>query len=211
MEERRMSSTPSDDVRDQALTYLDALYGTALRLARSPADAEDLVQDTYVRALRFSGQFEPGTNLKAWLFKILHNTWLTRHRQAARRPVVVDSEMAERAVDRRSIHADPINALIDSESTARVRAAVDALPVAFRETVWLRDVLGFSYSEIADALGIPRGTVMSRLSRGRLQIAERLGLVNGDRTQPADARGDLDEMLTIYQIIAPVLWLWYGV
>ena len=165
----------------EALGYLDSLYGTALRLTRNEADAQDLVQDTYVKAFRNSKQFTPGTNLKAWLFTILHNTARNRRRDSGRDPVDVDSERLEL-----SSHADPAatpeEQLLRAAVGPDLQAALDALPEAFREAVWLRDVEEFPYAEIAEMLGIPVGTVMSRISRGRRMLYETLAAKNLEST-----------------------------
>ncbi len=162
---------------DEVLTHLDSLYGTALRLTRQPADAEDLVQDTVVKALRFAAQFTRGTNLRAWLYTILHNTWRNRRRDASRQAVDVDSERVEEAA---SLPGGPMafdtpeRILLRDTLDADLQAALDGLPDAFREAVWLRDVEEFSYAEIASMLDVPIGTVMSRISRGRKLLLQQL-------------------------------------
>jgi RNA polymerase sigma-70 factor (ECF subfamily) len=164
----------------EALACLDSLYRTALRLTRVPADAEDLVQDTYLKAFRAANRFEPGTNLKAWLFTILHNTALNRFRDRSRQPLVYDSDTVDRAADASSDLRDarfaetPETLLLAETLDPDLKAAVDALPDTFRQAVWLRDVEEFSYSEIARMLTIPVGTVMSRISRGRRLLFDRL-------------------------------------
>jgi RNA polymerase sigma-70 factor, ECF subfamily len=161
-----------------ALASIDSLYRTALRLTRSPADAEDLVQDTYLKAFRAADSFEPGTNLRAWLFTILHNSARNRARDRARDTVTVDSEAVDQAADLLTSGADadatPEALLMRGTLMPELQAAVDALPEAFREAVWLRDVEEFSYAEIAAMLHIPAGTVMSRISRGRRMLFDRL-------------------------------------
>jgi RNA polymerase sigma-70 factor (ECF subfamily) len=152
------------------------LYGTALRLTRRPADAEDLVQDTYLKAFRSSSQFQRGTNLKAWLFTILHNTFRNMRRHDGRNPVDVDSEVVEQAAGDASREFTPEQLLTRASLDADLQAALDALPDAFRQAVWLRDVEELTYAEIAEALDVPVGTVMSRISRGRRALSERLGL-----------------------------------
>ena len=134
------------------MTYVDQLYAAALRLTRSPNDAEDLVQDTYLKAFRAAGQFRPGTNLRAWLFTILQNTFRNLRRDRGRDPVDVDSEAVER-VPAGSDLPDPEQRLLDSVMDEDVRQALDALPPAFREAVWMRDVDELSYQDIATALG----------------------------------------------------------
>jgi RNA polymerase sigma-70 factor, ECF subfamily len=161
---------------DEALASLDSLYRMALRLTRAPADAEDLVQETYLKAFRAADRFQPGTNLKAWLFTILHNTARNRVRDRAR-AAVVDSELVEQAGERPApgdAIETPETLLLRDTLAPELQAAVDALPDAFRQAVWLRDVEEFSYAEIAEMLGIPPGTVMSRISRGRRMLFERL-------------------------------------
>src|SRR5580765_5705472 len=156
----------------EALASLDSLYRTALRLTRAPADAEDLVQETYLKAFRAADSFTPGTNLRAWLFTILHNTARNRARDRARDTVAV-----ERAVEvpaRGGPAETPETLLLRDTLAPELQAAVDALPDAFRQAVWLRDVEEFSYAEIANMLSIPVGTVMSRISRGRRMLFERL-------------------------------------
>ena len=178
---RRRSSTSSDadssagdEFAQEALSYVDSLYGTALRLTRRPADAEDLVQDTYLKAFRAAGQFERGTNLKAWLFTILHNTFRNTRRHDVRSPVDVDSETVERAADLAAQDQSPEQLLARATLDTDLQAALDSLPDAFRQAVWLRDVEEFSYAEIAEMLGIPIGTVMSRISRGRRLLFDKL-------------------------------------
>jgi RNA polymerase sigma-70 factor (ECF subfamily) len=159
------------------LAFLEPLYATALRLTRNRADAEDLVQDTFVKAFRFSERYQRGTNLKAWLYTILHNTWRNRRRDASRDTVDVDSELVEEAA---SLPGGPValetpeRILLRETLDADLQAALEGLPAAFREAVWLRDVEEFSYAEIAEMIGVPVGTVMSRISRGRRLLFERL-------------------------------------
>jgi RNA polymerase sigma-70 factor (ECF subfamily) len=165
-----------------ALGYLDSLYGTALRLTRNEADAQDLVQDTYVKAFRARRQFKADTNLKAWLFTILHNNYRNRRRDSGRDPVEIDSDRVELAAP-----ADPGESpeehLLRGVMEADLQAALDALPEAFREAVWLRDVEEFPYAEIAEMLGIPVGTVMSRISRGRRMLYDKMVRKNVEPAQ----------------------------
>jgi RNA polymerase sigma-70 factor, ECF subfamily len=158
----------------EALSYVDSLYGTALRLTRRPADAEDLVQDTYLKAFRSAGQFQRGTNLKAWLFTILHNTFRNMRRHDGRNPIDVDSEYIEQAPARAANDFSPEELLTRATLDVDLKEALDALPEAFRQAVWLRDVEELTYAEIAEVLDIPIGTVMSRISRGRRALYERL-------------------------------------
>jgi RNA polymerase sigma-70 factor, ECF subfamily len=175
----------------EALAQLDSLYRTARRLTRNPADAEDLVQETFLRAFRAADRFEPGTNLRAWLFTILHNAARNRARDHARDAVVIDSETVERAAElapepgRSGTGGTPESLLIGETLAPELQAAIDALPDAFREAVWLRDVEEFSYAEIAATLAVPVGTVMSRISRGRQALYEKLkSSVAGRRQVP---------------------------
>jgi RNA polymerase sigma-70 factor, ECF subfamily len=171
---RRASSGTPDPFEEEALAQADALYRTALRLTRNPAEAEDLVQDTYLKAFRSAARFERGTNLRAWLFTILMNTHRNTRRDAARDPIEVDSQVVEQAEALPGRAATPEDLLIDATMDVDVKAALDALPDAFRTAVWLRDVEEFSYADIARMLDIPAGTVMSRISRGRRLLYEQL-------------------------------------
>ncbi len=176
---RRPSHAPSDAeaFSAEALTFLEPLFATAMRLTRNRADAEDLVQDTFVKAFRFSGQFKRGTNLRAWLYTILHNTWRNQRRDASRDAVEVDSEQVEQAATVATgseAFETPERILMRSTLDADLQAALDDLPDAFRQAVWLRDVEEFTYAEIAEMMSVPIGTVMSRISRGRRLLFERL-------------------------------------
>ncbi len=177
---------PEDEFTRDALTYVDSLYGTALRLTRRPADAEDLVQETYLKAFRASAQFERGTNLKAWLFTILHNTFRNLRRHDIRSPIDVDSETVEQAADLVGQEHTPEQLLTRDTLDVDLQAALDSLPEAFRQAVWLRDVEEFSYAEIARIVGIPIGTVMSRISRGRKLLYERLAGSRAGARQRSD-------------------------
>jgi RNA polymerase sigma-70 factor (ECF subfamily) len=177
----------ADAFETEALSYIDALYRTALRMTRSEADAEDLVQETYIRALRFRDQFTPGTNLKAWLFRILTNTFINAYRKRARQPQTAElNDVDEFSLYRRMSEdtpgsgADPEREFLDGIVSSEVKEALAALPERFRATVLL-DVEGFSYKEIAEMLGIPIGTVMSRLHRGRKFLQQRLYEVARER------------------------------
>jgi RNA polymerase sigma-70 factor (ECF subfamily) len=191
----------------EALASLDGLYRTARRLSRDQAEAEDLVQETYLKAFRAADRFEPGTNLRAWLFTILHNTARNRARDRARDAVIVDTEAVERAAEqdlRRSpgVPGTPLETpetlLLRATLAPELQAAIDELPDSFRQAVWLRDVEEFSYSEIADMLEIPLGTVMSRISRGRKALYERLTAAPRQpvASQPVDSRSSTTSALT---------------
>src|SRR6266508_2984705 len=163
----------------EALPLLPGLYSAAFRLTRNPSDAEDLVQETYLRAYRGFHQFEPGTNLKAWLYRILMNTFINTYRKRQREPQTVSddeiadwylySKMAESGLEP-SAEASVIESLPDED----VQAALSSMPEQFRVAVLLADVEGFSYKEIAEITGVPIGTVMSRLHRGRKALQKRL-------------------------------------
>ncbi|GIX46825.1 MAG: ECF RNA polymerase sigma factor SigR [Candidatus Tectimicrobiota bacterium] len=163
-----------------ALEHFDALYHTALRLTRNPSEAEDLVQETYLRAYRFFHQFTPGTNIKAWLFTILRNTYINAYRKAARQherldfeqvaPFYADAGAAPEWTDRASAEAALRHVVQDD-----VKRALDELPEEYRLVVLLADLEDFSYKEIADIVGCPIGTVMSRLFRGRRLLRKSLG------------------------------------
>jgi len=178
----------TDPFETEALSFLDALYRTALRMTRSEAEAEDLVQETYIRAFRFRHQFTPGTNLKAWLFRILTNTFINQYRRKAARPDETELDDVEESILYRhmrdvspgSASLDPETELIDNTLSSEVTDALEALPEKFRTTLLL-DVEGFSYKEIAEVLDIPIGTVMSRLHRGRKFLQKRLYDVARDR------------------------------
>jgi RNA polymerase sigma-70 factor (ECF subfamily) len=170
-------SAVEEDFQTLAGPYRRELLAYCYRMLGSVHDAEDLVQETYLKAFRAAGSFEPGTNLRAWLFTILHNTARNRARDRARDTVSVDSETVDRAAERPAPGGaveTPETRLIRETLAPELRAALDNLPAAFREAVWLRDVEEFSYAEIATMLDVPAGTVMSRISRGRRMLFERL-------------------------------------
>ena len=171
------ASSATDAFTADALALIDTLYGTAIRLTRNADAAQDLVQDTYLKAFRARDRFTAGTNLKAWMFTILHNTWRNRRRDLARSRVDLDSEIVEQADEGLAsivTFESPETLLMRATFDAELKTALAALPENFREAVWLRDVDELSYQEIADALGIPIGTVMSRISRGRKQLYQLL-------------------------------------
>jgi RNA polymerase sigma-70 factor (ECF subfamily) len=172
---------PEGDLRGrferEALPLLSNLYSAALRLTRNPADAEDLVQETYLRAYRGFGSFRPGTNLRAWMYRILMNTFINAYRKRQREPQTVPDEGIDEwylydrlAAAEASAESEVLERIPDED----VRAALDALPEGFRMAVLLADVEGFSYREIAEIMGIPIGTVMSRLHRGRRALEKAL-------------------------------------
>ena len=172
---------------DDALGHLDALYATARRLTRNAAEAEDLVQDTYVKAFRHQRRFRPGTNLRAWLFAILHNTFLNDIRRKKGSPVETVGDEAAGAADRQPAPGPtPEDALVEAATAAEIDAALQALPEPYREAVWLRDVQELSYAEVADVMQVPAGTVMSRIARGRRLLHDRLARVRASAIRTAD-------------------------
>ena len=163
-----MEPLPDEAFRDAAVACLDALYGFALALCRDAGEAEDLVQETYLRALRARNKAEPGEGLRSWMFAILHNVW--RNDVRRRRPVAYDGDIDGLP----SSDADPLQFVDRKQSGNRLLAAIDALPGAFREVIVLRCVEGFSYREMAEIVGCPAGTVMSRLARARALLKREL-------------------------------------
>ena len=162
-----------------ALPLLPQLYSAALRLTRNPSDAEDLVQETYLRGYRGFGGFTEGTNLKAWMYRILTNTFINAYRKKQREPqTVLEEEIPEwYLADRLREFGDSASAeaqVIERMPDEEVKAALEAVPENFRIAVWLADVEGLAYREIADMLEIPIGTVMSRLHRGRRMLQKLL-------------------------------------
>ena len=182
-----------------AMQYAPQLYNAALRMTRNRADAEDLVQETYLRAYRSYATFEAGTNLRAWLFRILTNTFINTYRAKQRRPQETDlGDMEDLYLYRRIGQVNPASVsaedqLLDLFTDDEVKAALEELPEAFRLPVLLADVEEFSYKEIAEMLDIPIGTVMSRLHRGRKAMHKRLfdfaqarGLVVPSQPEPTE-------------------------
>src|SRR3954465_13421883 len=186
---------------DQAMPLMSSLYSAALRMTRNPADAEDLVQETYLRAYRGFGGFQEGTNLKAWLYRILTNTYINSYRSKKRRPDETELDEAEDLYLYRRLGGlgavaagrSAEDELMDFFTDQEVKDAIESLPDQFRIAVLLADVEGFSYKEIAEIVDVPIGTVMSRLHRGRKNLQKRLyefaaarGLV---ADQPVDRAG----------------------
>lgn len=198
---------PGDAFAAECVTHLDALYGVACKLTRNPSEAEDLVQDTLLKAMRAQEQFNAGTNLKAWLFRILTNTFINKYRRGGLERSVLDGPDADPLVDG-WVSASTMRQLRDPEQQAllpivegEVQRALDELPADFKLAVILCDVEEFSYEEIAQMMGCPIGTVMSRLHRGRKLLqrslynhALALGIVKGEpvpTTKKDDAPADL--------------------
>ncbi|TCO19701.1 RNA polymerase sigma-70 factor (ECF subfamily) [Kribbella steppae] len=159
----------------EAVPLLLRFYPAAVRLTRNAADAEDLVQETCLRAYRGFDRFQPGTNLRAWLYRILHNTFINDYRKAQHQPrTIADDWSQNQAVERRIADVSAEDAVIAAIPDDRLREALASLPEIYRRVVLLFDVDGFSYQEIATIVGVPRGTVMSRLHRARKALRERL-------------------------------------
>jgi RNA polymerase sigma-70 factor (ECF subfamily) len=178
-----MSETTVVNIKfeDIAYEHMDALYSTALRMTRNPQEAEDLVQDTYLRAYRFYDKFQQGTNFRAWIFKILTNTFINRYRKKVRTPQKVDLEKVAFGIESDEEFEDPVEWESYDEETYsdlfddKVKDALEKLSQEFRMIILLADVEGMSYKEIAKIANVPIGTVMSRLFRGRRILQRYLG------------------------------------
>jgi RNA polymerase sigma-70 factor (ECF subfamily) len=202
---RKTGGGEGSEFQRAALEHLDALYGTALRLTRHQSEAEDLVQDTLVRAYRFQHHFEPGTNLKAWLLRILTNTFINHYRRSARERRVLEHEEGSPVGDGVMSRA-AMRGLMDATTVAQegllreeIAAALAELPEDYRVMIVLADVEELSYKEIADAVGVPIGTVMSRLHRARklmqkrlIQQALQMGIVSEVEAPASDEPAPLD-------------------
>lgn len=185
---------------DEAMEYMPQLYSTAMRMTRNASDAEDLVQETYLKAYRAYDRFEAGTNLRAWLFRILTNTFINSYRSKQRRPdereldEVEDFYLYRRmgGLEAARANRSAEDELMDFFTDAEVKAAIESIPDQYREVVILCDVEGFSYKEIAEMVGTPIGTVMSRLHRGRKALQKQLydyALERGLTDEPSDPSG----------------------
>jgi RNA polymerase sigma-70 factor, ECF subfamily len=167
---------------EQAMPFMDGLYSAALRMTRNPSDAEDLVQETYLKAYRAFHTFQQGTNLKAWLYRILTNTYINQYRAKKRRPDETDLEEVEDlylyrrlgGLEGATAGRSAEDELLEHLTSEEVKEAIESLPEQFRMAVLLADVEGFAYKEIAEILDIPIGTVMSRLHRGRKAMQKQL-------------------------------------
>jgi len=173
-------STDLEAFRIEVMPHVQTLFGAALRLTRSSMDAEDLVQETYLKAFRSHEQFEMGTNSKAWLFRILTNTFINKYRRRIKEREILDSEMKTKAVfasveiGHRALDMTPENIMMDRFLSDEVLRALRKVPIDFRVVVVFSDIYGFSYKEIAEVVAIPIGTVMSRLFRGRRLLQDQL-------------------------------------
>ncbi len=162
-----------------ALVFTDQLYAAALRYTKNPEDARDLVQDTYLKAFTSFHQFEEGTNLRAWLYRVLTTTFINTYRKDQRRPQVAQAELEDWQLAEAQSHTSDLGKSAEVEALENlpdsdIKRALQEIPEEFRMVVYLADVEGFSYKEIAEIVEIPAGTVMSRLSRGRKQLREKL-------------------------------------
>ncbi|MBM4352379.1 MAG: sigma-70 family RNA polymerase sigma factor [Deltaproteobacteria bacterium] len=198
---------PGNGIEEEVLPHLDSLYGYALYLTRNRNEAEDLTQESMLKAVAAFSQYRPGTNCRAWLFRILHNTWLNKLRKRHVELELTDAataDLEEREDTRAFVRSNPSpeESLVSHMARSRVREAVDSLPPEFRAVVVLADLEEFAYREIADILSIPIGTVMSRLHRGRrllrirlMDMARELGLVAGQTAaEAADAKEEIDNV-----------------
>ena len=192
----------AQEFEKQAMPYADSLYGTALRLTRNPADAQDLVQEVYYKAFRSIKQFEAGTNLRAWLFKILMNTHISQYRKTSKDPAktayddVGEFSLYGQVHDRAASISETPEGILERFLDEDIRKAIDRLPDTFREVVMLIDIEGFSYKEAAEILDIPVGTIMSRLFRSRKilqkvlwEYALEYGYVSGAAPSSVNSKG----------------------
>jgi RNA polymerase sigma-70 factor (ECF subfamily) len=178
-----------------ALVFTSQLYGAALRYTKKPHDAQDLVQDTYAKAFTSFHQFEPGTNLKAWLYRILTTTFINNYRKDQRRPQISGGEIEDWQIADASSHTSDLGKSAEDEvleniADKDVKEALAAMPEEFRMAVYLSDVEGFAYKEIAEIMGVPTGTVMSRLHRGRKLLRASLAEYAKDRGYGKNKAGD---------------------
>lgn len=182
-----------------ALAFKNQLYSAAMRYTRNPDDAQDLLQDTYAKAFVSFHQFEPGTNLKAWLYRVLTTTFINNYRKDQRRPQMTDSELEDWELFESASHTSDQGKsaeveVLENLPDVDIKRALASIPEEFRMAVYLVDVEGFSYKEAAEIIGIPTGTIMSRLHRGRKQLRELLAeyareLGYGAEKKPAATKG----------------------
>jgi RNA polymerase sigma-70 factor (ECF subfamily) len=162
-----------------AIAYMDKLYAAALRYTKNPEDARDLVQDTYLKAFNSFHQFEEGTNLRAWMYRILTTTFINSYRKDQRRPQLASGELEDWQLAKAQSHTSDLGKSAEAQALeslpdSDIKRALQEIPEEFRIAVYLADVEGFSYKEIADIVDVPAGTVMSRLHRGRKLLREKL-------------------------------------
>src|SRR5687768_1189507 len=205
MKSAEMTHEQGWDFETAAMPYVDSLYNTAYRMTRNSEDAEDLVQETYLKAYKYYDKFEEGTNFKAWLFKIMKNTFINNYRKKKLTPHKIDfseiEESYERVIQKNApdLIKDPETDIFQDMMDEDVKRALDSLPHDYKMVVLLADIEGFSYKEIAEILDCPVGTVMSRLYRGRkmlertlLEYARKYGYIRGE-AEPAKMRSRKDE------------------
>lgn len=184
--EKESQSERTARFEKDALLFTSALYGAALRYTKNPQDAQDLVQDTYAKAFTSFHQFEPGTNLKAWLYRILTTTFINNYRKDQRRPLLSGNEIEDWQIADAASHTSDLGKSAEDEvleniADRDVKDALAAMPEDFRMAVYLSDVEGFAYKEIAEITGVPTGTVMSRLHRGRKLLRQSLSVYAKER------------------------------
>lgn len=188
-----------------ALVFTNQLYAAALRYTKNPEDARDLVQDTYLKAFASFHQFEEGTNLRAWLYRVLTTTFINTYRKGQRQPQIANNELEDWQVADAQSHTSDQGKSAEQEALENlpdsdIKRALQEIPEEFRIVVYLADVEGFSYKEIADIVGAPAGTVMSRLHRGRKQLREKLASYakelgyNTDVQTPKSKKGEQSEL-----------------
>ena len=177
-----------------AIVFMDQLYAAALRYTKNPEDARDLVQDTYLKAFNSFHQFEEGTNLRAWLYRVLTTTFINSYRKDQRRPQLAAGELEDWQLDEAQSHTSDLGKSAEAEALENlpdsdIKRALQEIPEEFRIAVYLADVEGFSYKEIADIVDVPAGTVMSRLHRGRKLLREKLADYAKELGYSTDSKG----------------------
>ena len=178
-----------------AIAYMDKLYAAALRYTKNPEDARDLVQDTYLKAFNSFHQFEEGTNLRAWMYRILTTTFINSYRKDQRRPQLASGELEDWQLAKAQSHTSDLGKSAEAQALeslpdSDIKRALQEIPEEFRIAVYLADVEGFSYKEIADIVDVPAGTVMSRLHRGRKLLREKLTDYAKELGYSTDAKGE---------------------
>ena len=184
--EKETAAQRAKRFESDALQYMNQLYAAALRYTKNPDDAQDLVQDTYAKAYTSFHQFEPGTNLKAWLYRVLTTTFINNYRKDQRRPQTSDGEIEDWQLAGAASHTSDQgksaeDVVLENLPDSDIKRALSDMPEEFRMAVYLADVEGFSYKEIAEIVSVPTGTVMSRLHRGRRILREKLSDYARDR------------------------------